>query len=104
MIGQVEHMEVSLATHDDIFDLYFDVQDNSFKCWSAVFCYLQEERSVGRPKKNPLSVTVTTTDYLKVDYLFDRLLDVKKPILILGPTGHGKSTFIRNYVYEKESE
>ena len=59
---------------------------------------------MGRAKKNPLAVTVTTTDYLKIDYLFDRLLEVKKPVLILGPTGHGKSTFIRNYVYEKESE
>ena len=86
------------------FDLFFDVQTNSFHKWSAVYCYLSEERSVGRPKKNPLAVTVTTTDYLKVDYLFDRLLEVKKPVLILGPTGHGKSTFIRNYVYEKESE
>ena len=44
---------------------------------------------------------MTTQDYLRLDFLFDRLLEIKKPVLIFGPTAQGKSTFLRNYCFEK---
>lgn len=38
-----------------------------------------------------------------MDFLVDRLLEIKKPLVLLGPTGQGKSTLLRQYVYEKDS-
>ena len=56
-----------------------------------------------RPKKNLLSVNVTTVDCLRIDFLMDRLLEIQRPVLLVGPTAQGKSSFIRNYVVEKDN-
>lgn len=68
-----------------------------------MYAYNQEEKAVERPKKNLLSVAVMTQDYLRIDFLFDRLLEIKKPVILFGPTAQGKSTLLRNYCYEKGS-
>lgn len=56
-----------------------------------------------KPKKQLLSCHVTTQDNLRIEFLFDRILEIKKPILIFGPTAQGKSTFMRNYVTENDN-
>ena len=40
-------------------------------------------------------MTVATQDYLRIEYILDRQLEIKKPIMLLGPTAQGKSTFVR---------
>ena len=96
-------MEASLPSNMNVFDAFFDVQSGLFQNWRSVYNYNNEEKSVERPKKSLLAVAVTTQDYLRIDFLFDRLLEIKKPICLFGPTAQGKSTFLRNYCFEKDS-
>ena len=42
-------------------------------------------------KKTLLAVTVPTQDYLRIEYILDRQLEIKKPVCLLGPTAQGKS-------------
>ena len=102
VIGQVDHMEASIPADMNVFDAFFDTHNYQYQSWKHVHNYYIEEKLVERPKKSLLAVAIPTQDYLRVDYLMDRLLEIKKPVLLIGPTAQGKSTLIRNYIYEKD--
>lgn len=95
-------MESSLPPNMNVFDAFFDVGSNSFKDWRYVYNYFIEEKAAERQKKNLLSITIPTQEYVRMDDLLDRILEIKKPCLIFGPTAQGKSVLMRNYVYEKD--
>ena len=65
--------------------------------------YNAEEKNLDRPRKQLLACYVPTLDMLRVEFLTDRILETKKPILYLGTTAQGKSTFMRNYVIDHDS-
>ena len=80
-----------------MFDIYFDLHQNKFLAWKGVFTYTTEAKLFSQEKrsKNLMKVNVATQDVLKMTYLLDRLLQAGKSTLILGPSGHGKSTIMR---------
>lgn len=95
-------MEASLPRGVNVFDLFFDVSNNCWQSWKSVFNYVKEDRATERNKKVLLSIHVPTQDYLRLEYILDRHLEIKKPICLLGPTAQGKSQLLRQYVYEKD--
>ena len=91
VIGQVEHMEASLPEEVNVFDLFFDPANGRFQNWRSVYNFVREDRANERLKKTLLAVTVPTQDYLRIEYILDRQLEIKKPVCLLGPTAQGKS-------------
>ena len=49
-----------------------------------------------------LSCNVATQDLLRLNFLIDRMIESKKPLMLFGPTAQGKSITMRNYVEEHD--
>lgn len=86
VMGQVDHMEVSLPPDINVFDLFFDTTTGKWQSWKSVYNHVIEEKTNERARKNLLSVTVPTQDYCRIEFILDRFLEIKKPIMLMGPT------------------
>jgi dynein heavy chain len=43
-------------------------------------------------------ITITTLDVVRYTYLIDRLVQHHCPVLLVGPTGTGKSVYMKKYI------
>jgi dynein heavy chain len=60
--------------------------------------------SEGREVKNIRSMIVPTIDTVRTVYLLEYCIKHKRPILVCGPTGTGKSAYIQNYLMNSLSK
>ena len=105
VIGQIDNMAVSLAKDvDSVYDMYYDIQAGKFCNWRSVYLYnLEEKNLTDKRGRNLLTITIPTQGLLRTTYIMDRLLHAGKPVMLLGPSGQGKSTIMRHYLMDRDT-
>ncbi|TYZ68618.1 hypothetical protein PybrP1_002809 [[Pythium] brassicae (nom. inval.)] len=84
---------------DNIHDFFIDFQHMSFSPWENL-AMGSVPRSVTYHPDTPLSqVLVPTADVVRYTYLTELLvLDARKPVLLTGATGSGKSVIVKHFI------
>ena len=79
-----------------LFDVYFDLDTNQWLSWSTLKHQLGLNENVQfKKKKNPASVFVSTLETVRMGYLIEAQIVSKGNVMVLGPTGTGKSWLTR---------
>lgn len=95
IIPDVESKKLSLPERGTIYDYTFKINDKTFEgewiLWTDEI--IPEDIN---PKKKLNEIIISTADTVRYSYLL--LLNIKEeaPTLFCGPTGTGKSTYIKN--------
>ena len=83
----------------DLFDIFFDVATESWQNWKAVFFYAADQKTKSKDLNRGLMTTmVKTQDFCRIEFFMQRLFHAKHPVMIIGPTGTGKTTLLRHYL------
>uniref|UniRef100_A0A1B0CUL2 Dyneins heavy chain n=2 Tax=Lutzomyia longipalpis TaxID=7200 RepID=A0A1B0CUL2_LUTLO len=91
----VGRIEVTLPTEGLLVEYcYHFKQKGMWKYWPDIVRRME-------PETTPLGMQVPTIDTARYSYLFELLIKNKKPFLLTGPTGTGKSFFIQNFLMSK---
>ncbi|XP_059612585.1 dynein axonemal heavy chain 7 [Phlebotomus argentipes] len=94
----VGRIEVTLPTEGLLVEYcYHFKQKGMWKYWPDIVRRMEHEVT-------PLGIQVPTIDTARYSYLFELLIKHKKPFLLTGPTGTGKSFFIQNFLMSKVSQ
>lgn len=66
-------MQITIPEQWDVFDIFFDLASNQWKCWKFVYNYMLDEKGglSGSTKKYILSTTCITQDLLRYNFLLD---------------------------------
>ncbi|GAB0094584.1 Dynein heavy chain [Sergentomyia squamirostris] len=93
----VGRIEVTLPTEGLVVEYcYHFKQKGMWKYWPDIVRRMEHDTT-------PLGVQVPTIDTARYSYLFELLTKNRKPFLLTGPTGTGKSFFIQNFLMTKMS-
>lgn len=93
----VGRIEVTLPTEGLLVEYcYHFKQKGMWKHWPDIVRRME-------PEVTPLGMQIPTIDTARYSYLFELLIKNKKPFLLTGPTGTGKSFFIQNFLMNKAS-
>ena len=87
-----EFMEVKFPSRDTVFDYWIDPETNNFVSWTkSPFFYSIDYNSRTTPMTQ---VTVPTPETCSVAYWMDQLVKMRKPVMLAGPAGTGKTQLI----------
>ncbi|XP_077576473.1 dynein axonemal heavy chain 11 [Stigmatopora nigra] len=86
-----EMKTVKLPAQGTVFDFYIDTQTKRFLPWSDLVPPFQME--TGTPLQ---AVLVHTAESLRLHYFMDLLLERRKPLMLVGNAGVGKTALVRN--------
>lgn len=93
-VPKILKIERHFPTHGVIYDYVFERDKNTggeWKLWVATI------PTFSIPNKSKFStITVPTIDTARYTYLLDLLITHQKQVLVVGPTGTGKSVYINN--------
>ncbi|GLC77190.1 hypothetical protein PLESTF_001896200 [Pleodorina starrii] len=79
--------------------VYDWVYDSTTECWK-VWMELRKVESIS-PDVDYSSIIVTTADVVRYNYLLERQVANHAPLLLVGPTGTGKSVYIKSFLSSK---
>lgn len=83
---------VKFPPRDTVFDYWLNPETNVFDSWTkSPFFYSVDYDSRMTPMAQ---VTVPTPETCSVSYWMDLLVQMKKPVMLAGPTGTGKSALV----------
>jgi dynein heavy chain len=83
---------VKFPPRDTVFDYWLNPETNAFDSWTkSPFFYSVDYNSQTTPMSQ---VTVPTPETCSVSYWMDLLVKMKKPVMLAGPTGTGKSALV----------
>lgn len=103
--GSISAMISDIPQEMSVFDIFFDVQTNSWQNWKSVFMFSQDVKKKTRDlSREALSLIVKTQDFCRMEFLMQRMLHAKLPILFIGPTSSGKTTLLRHYLRTQDNE
>jgi dynein heavy chain len=91
-----EWRDVKIPTQYTIFDYWYDVENKAFDLWSKS-PYLSEISFDSRTMAMN-SVTVATPETCSVSYWMGQLVDMKRPIMLCGPSGTGKTQLVNGLI------
>lgn len=91
----VQKLEISLPDSGLIYDYFYEMKNRGeWRHWNELLRSHGEEKAV----KNIRQMIVPTMDTVRTIYLLDFTIKHKRPVLIVGPTGTGKSAYVQNYL------
>ena len=97
-------MTTDIPQEMSIFEIFFDITVNSWQSWRAVFMFSQEQKQRSKDmNRDALSIMVKTQDFCRIEFLMQRLIHSKHPVLLIGPTSTGKTTFLRYYLRTQDN-
>ena len=105
VFGEINEMSTAVPRDMKVFDLFFDLQTLSWQNWQSVF-YFSADQSESRSQtagKGNMSTVVLTEDVLRTQFLIQRLIHARRPLLLIGPTASGKTTLIRHYLKSQDN-
>lgn len=87
-----EFRDVKFPSRDTVFDYWLDPEVNKFDSWtkSPFFYSVNYDSS----KVSMTQVTVPTPETCSVAYWMDMLVKMRKPIMLAGPAGTGKTQLV----------
>ncbi|KAM4623876.1 dynein axonemal heavy chain 9 isoform 1-T1 [Polymixia lowei] len=86
-----EFKTVKFPSHGTVFDYYIDPETKKFEPWSKMVPKFEMDADT------PLQAClVHTTETIRVRYFMDRLLEHRRPVMLVGNAGTGKSVLVGN--------
>ncbi|NXC27886.1 DYH9 protein, partial [Campylorhamphus procurvoides] len=84
-----EFKTIKFPSQGTVFDFYIDTETKKFEPWSKVI------PQFGFDPEMPLQAClVPTPETVRVQYLLDRLLERRRPVMLVGSAGTGKSVLV----------
>ena len=91
-----EFTSVKFPSRDTVFDYWLDPKTNCFESWTkSPFFYAVDYDSDSTPMTQ---VTVPTPETCSVAYWMDLLVKLRKPIMLAGPAGTGKTQLVNGMI------
>ncbi|XP_024861684.2 dynein heavy chain 9, axonemal isoform X1 [Kryptolebias marmoratus] len=94
-----EFKTIKFPSHGTVFDYYIDPETKKFEPWSKM---------VPRFDMNPdtplQACVVHTTETIRVRYFMDRLLEHRRPVMLVGNAGTGKSVLVGDKLGSLDTE
>ena len=97
-------LESQMPENGLVYDFFYQMKNKGeWRHWNDL---LKSGESSGSEKKvkNIRQIMVPTMDTVRIFYLLDYCIKHKRPILMCGPTGTGKSAYIQNYLMNSLSK
>ena len=90
-IGKIES---TIPENGLVFDFFYQMKNKGeWRHWNDLLRSTEEKKV-----KNIRQIMVPTMDTVRTFYLLEYTVKYKRPILMVGPTGTGKSAYIQNYL------
>uniref|UniRef100_A0AAQ5YU21 Dynein axonemal heavy chain 17 n=1 Tax=Amphiprion ocellaris TaxID=80972 RepID=A0AAQ5YU21_AMPOC len=84
-----EFKTIKFPSQGTVFDYYIDPESKKFEPWSKMVPKFQMDADI------PLQAClVHTTETIRVSYFMDRLLEHRRPVMLVGNAGTGKSVLV----------
>ncbi|XP_060795606.1 dynein axonemal heavy chain 9-like [Neoarius graeffei] len=84
-----EFKTIKFPSQGTVFDYYIDPETKKFEPWSKLVPKFEMDPSI------PLQAClVHTTETIRVNYFMDRLLEKRRPVMLVGNAGTGKSVLV----------
>ncbi|KAJ7420209.1 hypothetical protein BTVI_22374 [Pitangus sulphuratus] len=84
-----EFKTIKFPSQGTVFDFYIDPETKKFEPWSKLIPQFEFD-----PEMPLQACLVPTPDTVRVRYLLDRLLERRRPVLLVGTAGTGKSVLV----------
>ncbi|KRX05785.1 P-loop containing nucleoside triphosphate hydrolase [Pseudocohnilembus persalinus] len=78
-----------------IYDYYIDKEEFTWKKWSR---YLEENPQNIQNEQNFHNIVIETVEMVRITSLIQQSVSENIPLMLIGPTGTGKSTYINKYI------
>jgi dynein heavy chain len=91
---RTEWRTVKLPTQYTVFDYWYDASSNSFELWSKS-PFLSADMMEYDSATPMASVTVPTPETCSVTYWMKILVDMRRPVMLCGPAGTGKTQTVK---------
>ena len=93
---------VKFPSRETVFDYWLDPETNSFESWTkSPFFYAVDFDSAKTPMTQ---VTVPTPETCSVAYWMDLLVKMRKPVMLAGPAGTGKTQLVNGMLSNLDVE
>ena len=97
-----EFSTVKFPSRETVFDYWLDPETNSFESWTkSPFFYAVDFDSAKIPMTQ---VTVPTPETCSVAYWMDLLVKMRKPVMLAGPAGTGKTQLVNGMLSNLDAE
>ncbi|KAJ0060498.1 hypothetical protein NL108_014189, partial [Boleophthalmus pectinirostris] len=80
---------VKFPSHGTVFDYYIHPESNKFEPWSKMVPKFEMD-----PEMPLQACLVHTTETIRVRFFLDRLLELRRPVMLVGNAGTGKSVLV----------
>ncbi|NXM72263.1 DYH9 protein, partial [Serilophus lunatus] len=84
-----EFKTIKFPSQGTVFDFYIDPETKKFEPWSKLIPQFEFD-----PEMPLQACLVPTTETVRVRYLMDRLLQRRRPVMLVGTAGTGKSVLV----------
>uniref|UniRef100_A0A3B5KZ59 Dynein, axonemal, heavy chain 9 n=1 Tax=Xiphophorus couchianus TaxID=32473 RepID=A0A3B5KZ59_9TELE len=94
-----EFKTIKFPSQGTVFDYYIDPESKKFELWSKMVTRFEMDPDI------PLQAClVHTTETVRVRYFMDRLLEHRRPVMVVGNAGTGKSVLIGDKLESLDAE
>ncbi|XP_032430935.1 dynein axonemal heavy chain 9 [Xiphophorus hellerii] len=94
-----EFKTIKFPSQGTVFDYYIDPENKKFELWSKMVTRFEMDPDI------PLQAClVHTTETVRVRYFMDRLLEHRRPVMVVGNAGTGKSVLIGDKLESLDAE
>nr|XP_006635186.1 PREDICTED: dynein heavy chain 9, axonemal isoform X1 [Lepisosteus oculatus] len=94
-----EFKTIKFPSQGTVFDYYIDPETKKFEPWSKMIPKFEFD-----PDMPLQACLVHTTETIRVRYFMDRLLEHKRPVMLVGNAGTGKSVLVGNKLGSLDQE
>jgi len=86
-----------LPTSGNVYDFVYDIQDNTWRNWMETVPLQKINKDAEYSE-----IMVTTMDVVRYCFFIDTLVANHKPLLLVGPTGTGKSVYVKAHLSQMD--
>lgn len=97
---RTEWRGVKIPTQYTIFDYWYDPNSNSFELWSKS-PFLSSEMMEYNSSTPMTSVTVPTPETCSVTFWMKKLVNMRRPVMLAGPSGTGELLYLLVFDYAR---
>ncbi|XP_043958392.1 dynein heavy chain 9, axonemal isoform X2 [Gambusia affinis] len=94
-----EFKTIKFPSQGTVFDYYIDPESKKFELWSKMVTTFEMD-----PDKPLQACLVHTTETVRLRYFMDRLLEHRRPVMVVGNAGTGKSVLIGDKLESLDAE